>query len=101
MLSPSVVDEVKKMLAAGDLSQRKIARLLCVSRATVGLIAGGRRPDYELRPRPADSFWQPLGPIGRCSSCGGMVYLPCMLCRVRSVKRHDRRTSHQPSARCA
>lgn len=93
MIAPAVVERIKQLLAEGRLSQRKIANLTGVSRATIGAIASGRRPDY---PRPGGDdfgFCQPDAPIGRCPGCGGMVSLPCLLCHVRGQKarRHERR----------
>lgn len=86
MLAPGKVLEVQKLLAAGLLSQRKIARTLGVSRATVSAIASGKRPDYEARMRARAAEFEPLGPIERCVTCGGRVYMPCHLCRVRKFK---------------
>jgi transcriptional regulator with XRE-family HTH domain len=86
MLAPGKVLEVQKLLAAGLLSQRKIAKTLGVSRATVSAIASGKRPDYEARMRARAAEFEPLGPIERCTSCGGRVYMPCHLCRVRKYK---------------
>src|SRR6185369_2834794 len=89
MLALARVKEVERLLAEGRLSQRKIARLLRVSRSTVSAIAAGRRPDYEARLAARASEFEPLGPIERCSGCGGMVYTPCRLCRVRKIKEQE------------
>jgi len=93
MIAPAIVERIKLLLAEGRLSQRKIAQATGVSRATIGAIASGRRPDY---PRPRDDdfgFCQPNSPMGRCRGCGGIVSLPCLLCHVRSLKarREERR----------
>lgn len=91
MLALGKVKEVERLLVEGQLSQRKIAQAIGVSRATVSAIASGTRPDYAARVRAraeADEF-QPLGPIERCPSCGGRVYMPCRLCRVRKMKARD------------
>ena len=89
MLDQGLVDEIRRLLAAGQWSMRKIARELRVSRGTVGAIAHGRRPDRL--PRPADDdLLLPRGPLRRCPGCGGMVYLPCLLCRVRRRLRSAR-----------
>lgn len=89
MLALARVKEVERLLAEGNLSQRKIARLLRVSRATVSAIATGRRPDYEAQLAARASEFEPLGPIERCPCCGGMVYSPCRLCRVRKLKEQE------------
>lgn len=86
MISQGVVDQILRLLAEGRLSQRKISRALGVSRGTIGAIAKGHRP----RPRTTDERWgdtyRPLGPPTRCPGCGGLVYMPCLLCRVRNLK---------------
>jgi transcriptional regulator with XRE-family HTH domain len=88
MISQEMVLEIRRLLALDELSQRKIARLTGVSRATIGAIASGKRPDYE--PRPKEDEWErPVGPPLRCPTCGGRVYLPCRLCRIRAQKRRE------------
>jgi hypothetical protein len=92
MLAPHVVDEIRGLLREGHLSQRKIARKTGVSRGTVAAIASGRRPDYGDRvPRRSDEAVEWLGPLERCPGCGGMVSMPCRLCRARAVQERTRR----------
>lgn len=87
MIAPAVVQEVRRLLAEGKLSQRKIAGLTGISRGTVGAIAAGKRPDHESLGRAAeDVFPEPAGPLQRCPGCGGMVYMPCRLCHARALK---------------
>ena len=87
MIAAQVVDEIRRLLAEGHYSQRQIARLMNVNRGTVGAIAAGRRPDYQsLRQNRREEPPQPVGPPQRCPGCGGMVYLPCRLCRARAAK---------------
>jgi len=87
MIAGAVVSEIRDLLAAGTLSQRKIAQLVGVSRGTVNAIARGRRPTHAARrSQRADGFIMPHGRPQRCPGCGGMVYMPCLLCYVRSVK---------------
>jgi hypothetical protein len=83
MLSPSVVEEVRRLLAAGQWSMRKIARELAVSRGTVSAIAHGKRQEPLPRASDDDLLFASIGPLQRCPGCGGLVYLPCLLCRVR------------------
>ena len=85
MIAPKVVMEIRRLLAEGMLSQRKIAGLLGVSRGSVGAIASGRRPDYATFRQSQDDEEEPAGPPERCPTCGGMVYMPCRLCRVRQM----------------
>ena len=84
MITPDLVERIEQLLAEDKLSHRKIARIIGVSRGTVGAIASGRR---RIRPRPI-RFWEddamvPDTPPERCPECGGMVYMPCRLCRTR------------------
>jgi hypothetical protein len=98
MIADNVVQQIRQLLAQGELSQRKIARVVGVSRGTVSAIALGRRPDYPsggapYRRDPAQAetlLWGP-GPMQRCPGCGGMVYMPCLACRIRAMKDEARR----------
>jgi hypothetical protein len=89
MLALGKVKEVERLLAMGTLSYRRIAATIGVSRATVSAIARGARPDYESRLRSRLEEQAPLGPIERCPGCGGRVYMPCRLCRVRKLKAQE------------
>jgi hypothetical protein len=91
MLAQAVVEQISQLLQEGRTSQRKIARRLGVSRGTVSAIAHGERPDYlSVRGGEGDDFFTPLGPPRRCPGCGGMVYMPCLLCHIRGLPRVDR-----------
>ena len=84
MITADLVEQVERLLAKGKLSHRKIARITGVSRGTIGAIATGRR---RIQPRRM-CFWEeeplvPNVPPQRCPDCGGMVYMPCRLCRTR------------------
>jgi hypothetical protein len=84
MIAMETVAEIERLLGEGNLSQRKIALLTGVSRGSVGLIASGKRPDREILQEPAeDNADEPVGPPQRCAGCGGLVYMPCRLCRER------------------
>jgi len=38
---------------------------------------------------------EPAGPPVRCPGCGGRVYPPCRLCRMRRIKEEEQRKSPQ------
>ena len=94
MIAPAKICEVQRLLEAGGLSRRKIAKMVGISRVVVGAIADGTRPDYEARRHARqEDYPETLGPLGRCGGCGGMVYAPCRLCRVRAIKEKEVRTA--------
>lgn len=90
MIAPEAVEEVRRLLAEGKLSQRAIARITRVSRGTVGAIATGKRPDRQNSPRArtTEELSPPAGPLQRCPGCGGMVYMPCRACQIRTWAAH-------------
>jgi len=83
VLPPHKLEKVRRLLAGGQMSLREIAREMQLARNTVNAIARGRR--HNPRP-PNEDPSHHLGPPVRCAGCGGMVYPPCRLCRVRAVK---------------
>jgi len=91
MIAASVVSEIRSLLTDGNLSQRKIARRLGVSRGTVNAIALGKRPDQAGgRPRSVEDWTIMIGPVARCPGCGGMVQMPCLACRIREMQQRRR-----------
>ena len=101
MIAPETVAEIRRLLGEDRLSQREIARRTGVCRGSVGAIASGRRPDYESQPDPPDDGpEEPAGPPARCPGCGAKVYMPCVLCHVRSeMKKASARAGGKPAAR--
>jgi transcriptional regulator with XRE-family HTH domain len=90
MVTVEVIAEIRMLLALKTHSQRHIARLLGVSRGTVAAIASGRRqetPQETPLPEPCDDDTddteEQSDPPMRCPGCGGLVYIPCLLCRLR------------------
>jgi hypothetical protein len=86
MIAPHLIEQVQQLLIEGKFSHRKIERITGVSRGTIGAIAAGKRC---IRPRSA-GFWEdepvvPDVPPQRCPDCGGMVYMPCRLCRTQKA----------------
>ena len=86
MISQLAVEQIQRLLAERRLSQRKIARTVGVSRGTVGSIAKGHRPRIHRSEDALGDPCRPLGPPRRCRGCGGLVFMPCLLCRVRELK---------------
>jgi transcriptional regulator with XRE-family HTH domain len=82
MIAPERVREVKRLLQEGQLTQREIAKLTGVSRASVGNIASGRRPDYDAIRRSEADQAEFAGPPECCELCDALVLL-CLLCELR------------------
>jgi hypothetical protein len=82
MLAPHVVAEIKRLLAEGTWSQRKIARHLSVSRGIVSAIASGKRPERRRTPYVGLDFIPPSGTPERCPRCGALVIRPCVACQL-------------------
>lgn len=86
MIAPSVVQQVRRLLAEGRLSQRRIAKTTGVSRGTVAAIATGKRREQGPRKgRDETETLEPSGPPRRCPGCGATVYMPCRACRTREI----------------
>jgi hypothetical protein len=98
MISPAMIEKVRRLLATGKHSWRKIARLSGVSRGTVAAVAHGTRRDR--RPAPPDDLQEDApGPIERCPECGALAESPCRACQVRQWRRIQRRRRSFPGAR--
>ena len=91
MIALAKFQEAERLLAMGNLSYRRIAALVGISRGTVGEIASGKYHDRleRERARYSKDEFRPLGPLERCPGCGGMVLLPCLLCRVQKEKEQE------------
>jgi hypothetical protein len=90
MIEPTKVTQIERLLAAGEHSRSQIARMVGVSRPTLLAIAKKSR---RCRPTVGEDQEQPP-PAVRCPGCGGLVFPPCQLCRVRAVlERQKRRRS--------
>jgi len=90
MIEAALADEIRRLLAEGRLSQRKIALRTGVSRGTVNAIALGKRVLRNRRREAAEEFPPLDGPASRCPSCGAMVRMPCLACRLRAEQRRLR-----------
>lgn len=85
MIRKALVQEVKRLLFVEGLSQRSVATRVGVSRGTVHAIARGKRTE-RLHAFTDDELPWHAAPPRRCPNCGGMVYMPCLLCRVRALR---------------
>ncbi len=90
MIAVTVVEEIRRMLGEGRLSQRKIASKIGVSRGTVSAIAQGKHV-VVLKKQQSDQrgFIPPTGMPVRCPECGGLVQMPCLLCYIRTKRRQQ------------
>jgi hypothetical protein len=86
MLPTALIHDIDLLLKVGELSHRKIAIRLGVSRGTVSAIANGRRGLYGKEPDDGRSSLAPASPPKRCNCCGYRVYLPCLICEARQHK---------------
>jgi hypothetical protein len=82
MIAPKLVAEIQRLLDTKTHSQRRIAAMMGVSRGSVAAIASGKRRD-PLLGESNDAPAETSGPPARCPGCGGLVYMPCLLCRLR------------------
>lgn len=86
MLPFPLVQEICRLLDEDELSQRKIAQKLGVSRGTVGALATGRR---GLHGR-GDAEMDHACTTKRCGTCGMLVIMPCVYCRAMDYRRRMR-----------
>ena len=93
MLAFAIVKEIRRLLAEGNLSQRKIAQKLGVSRNSVSQIFHGKQRCVQSRATLSFAPLEPTGPAQRCGTCGGMVYMPCWLCHIRTLSAQERSRS--------
>jgi hypothetical protein len=87
MIPPALIEEIRRLLDEGQLSQRMIARTVGVSRGTVNAIATGRRLDAPAHPFASGEdtdFTPPAGLHVRCPGCGSLTQMPCLACYIRA-----------------
>lgn len=80
MISSDLVDEIRRLLTAGH-SPTAVARKAGVHRTVVKRIVATLPPDF-VRTEPSSLY---RGIPERCPTCGGRVFLPCRLCRTRTI----------------
>ena len=87
MLPLATIEEIDRLLRDDQLSQRKIAKQLGVSRGTVAAVATGRRGMYGKEPEDETSrSLAPQSPPVRCPGCGFLIYMPCLVCSARTYR---------------
>ncbi len=84
MLNRHLADKILRLLTEERLSQRQVARVTGVSRATVAAIARGEW-HARFHARSKDDDVQPPAPC-RCPQCGALVTPPCLACHIRGMK---------------
>ena len=96
MIAHAKLDEIRELLGDKSLSQRDIAKMTGVSRGTVRAIANNPELADRRRDVAADRVPAKRKVPRRCPTCGGKVYLPCRLCRVRAYAARMRCTVLRP-----
>ncbi|QDT70007.1 hypothetical protein MalM25_29510 [Planctomycetes bacterium MalM25] len=87
MLPRVLVLEVKRLLDEGGMSRRAIAAQTGVSRGSVNAIANGERGLHGAEPDELGGDGPARDLVAsRCEECGGMVYMPCVLCEARRYR---------------
>ena len=86
MIHNDIICEAQRLLRRGT-SYRAVARELGISRGTVGKVALGRRVPVEAGACAEDENppYHSNTPPVRCPTCGGVVYMPCVACRVKTA----------------
>ena len=91
MLKPQMILKILFLLKERKFSQRKIAKMLGVSRGTVSAIALGKRKlSSSLTAQEDTSVIPPKGPPLRCGGCGAKTKMPCLACQLRKRKEEKR-----------
>ena len=89
MISDAVHDRVLELWATTDLSIRKIAKKVGISRGSVAAICTGRRVKMGDRNRNRNRRDDGLAVVGwhRCPRCGGLINTrACVACRAESAR---------------
>jgi hypothetical protein len=91
MLPLITIKEIRLLLEQGELSQRQIAEQLGISRGTVGAVANGKRGLHGITEDAKEVGLGFEGTAVRCPGCGAHVFMPCLLCRARTMREaHER-----------
>ena len=90
MIALEKFEKAERLLALDKLSLRRIATMVGISRATVSAIAKGEYQIREVQKHAREDCFLPSGPVARCTTCGGLVQIPCLACRVEKLKELER-----------
>jgi hypothetical protein len=82
MVDPEIEGQIERGLVAGQVSHRRLAAELGISRGTVNAMAARTRPmDLSRRRALKRNPDLPLLSVGHCGRCGRRIELPCRACR--------------------
>lgn len=87
MLTRQEALKIREQLDRG-MTQREAARRAKCCRMTIAKIASGVWFTPTQESRAANKCYErPLfsGPHKRCKTCGGLVQMPCLACKVRKT----------------
>ena len=96
MLPTALIHEIDRLLKEGELSHRKIAIRLGVSRGTISAIASGRRGLHGQEADDVRRVRVRTSPPARCPRCGYRVYLPCLICEARQHRQEQQLLRGKP-----
>jgi len=98
MIPEAKAAEIRELLAAGQLSQRGIARATGISRGTIANVLHGRWRGPKIRPkmRPGAEPLPGSGPTARCPVHGWLVSQPCVACATLAHVAEHGRTPGDP-----
>ena len=83
MIKNDIIRKILLHIEQGELSQRKIAKILGVSRGTVQAVVHGRRTEHHASALKTATTWiVPSGQPKRCPHCGSWVKMPCLACQL-------------------
>ena len=84
MIQNHKIEYVQTLLRKNYLGYREIAKLVGVSRGTVGKIASG-----QLTVSTSVYSLKQSKDFERCPECGGRVLMPCRACDLKKRKSHE------------
>lgn len=89
-LTKNKIQKIQHLLTEGNLSRRRIAKKLRVSRVMVYEIAYGLKI-VKQKAEPEEWEVNRTGkPFVRCPLCGAKIQMPCTLCLIRNILKHRR-----------